>query len=213
MPVWPPQFVKIRAGKRGSGWAVGEVGVLTARHVVANYISNPFNAVTNVDGIHCRVVTGGEPDSQTHECSIVWEDESRDLALIRVTEYVEAWRERLTDEGATVLAAPGSEPIHDVTLIGFPNSTVDDQRRTNPEQAMGILLPAGGPMGLMNLDIETKTPSESALWQGMSGAAVREPARARLLGIVAQHPDPRQGGPSALRCHPPGPRHRSGMGE
>ena len=32
-----PRLVKVRAGERGSGWAVGTRGVLTARHVVAPF--------------------------------------------------------------------------------------------------------------------------------------------------------------------------------
>ena len=34
-----PRLVKVRAGGRGAGWAVGARGVLTARHVIAPFLS------------------------------------------------------------------------------------------------------------------------------------------------------------------------------
>jgi arabinogalactan oligomer/maltooligosaccharide transport system substrate-binding protein len=122
----------------------------------------------------------------------VWHDEVTDLALMQITKARrDAWSARLIDEGPTVLAAPETEPIHDVSAIGFPNATLDvDARRPDPDQPTGTLLPSSGVPDRIGFDVSTATPDDHPLWQGLSGAAIRD-ASGRLFAIVTQAVDGR----------------------
>ena len=188
MALWPPQLVKVRAGKRGSGWAVGQSGVLTALHVVQSYLANPYQPGTNAGGVRCRAVTSGSAGEVIFECAVVWQDEGADLALLQVVEACrDMWRDRLIDEALTILAAPGTDPLPGVSAIGFPDATLAaDANRPDPDQLAGILLPSSGVPGRISFDIITSTPEDHPLWQGLSGAAVREAVSGRLFAIVAQ---------------------------
>src|SRR3954447_8079933 len=79
-----PRLVKVRAGLRGAGWALGSRGVLTARHVIA-----PF-----LEGVEegCLAVPDPRPGAPTFACAVIWDDPERDLALLRVeSSRVDAW--------------------------------------------------------------------------------------------------------------------------
>jgi hypothetical protein len=84
MAVAPAQLVNIRAGARGSGWAVGATGVLTARHVVEPYLANPFDAKTNPNGVRCRAVASGPAAVTSFQCDVLWSNQALDLALLRI---------------------------------------------------------------------------------------------------------------------------------
>jgi hypothetical protein len=186
--LWPPQLVKVRAGKRGSGWAVGQSGVLTARHVVRPHLANPYHPETNPSGVRCLAVTGG-PGEGIFECAVVWQDEAADLALLQIAEgRRDVWWARLEDTGLTVLAAPGTDPIRDVSAVGFPDDTVDaGANRPDPDQPTGTLLPSSGVPGRIGFDIDTSTPDDHPLWRGLSGAAIREAGSGgRLCAVVTQ---------------------------
>src|SRR6266487_1650980 len=141
----PAGLVKVRSGRRGSGWAVGAVGVLTARHVVEPLLRGQVD--------HCWAVLDPSPAGPGFDCEVVFEDGERDLALLRVfDEQASAWRLRLGAERA-VLAEPGSRGLQ-VEVIGFPNATLDRHGTPHPEAAEAVLLPAGGAVsGRMPLDV------------------------------------------------------------
>ena len=87
----------------------------------------------------------------------------------------------------TVLAATGTDPVDDVSVIGFPDATLNaNSNRPDPDQLTGTLLPSSGVPGRISLDVSTSTPDDHPLWQGLSGAAVREAVTGRLFAIVAQ---------------------------
>ncbi len=186
MALWPPQLVKVRAGQRGSGWAVGDSGVLTALHVVRPHLANPYHPVTNPSGVRCLAATSGPEDP--FDCAVVWQNEAADLALLQITEdRRDAWSARLIDEGLAVLAATGTDPIRDVSAIGFPNATLDaDASRPDPDQPTGTLLPSSGVPGRVGFDVDISTPDDHPLWRGLSGAAIREARSGRLFAIVTQ---------------------------
>jgi NACHT domain/Trypsin-like peptidase domain len=192
--LWPRQLVKVRAGKRGSGWAVGRSGVLTALHVVQPHLDNPYDPADHPSGVRCLAVTGGPADEDTFDCTVVWQDEAADLALLQIAKVRrDVWKARLANEAATVLAAPGTEalsdtdPLSDVSAIGFPDAALaTDANRPDPDQLAGTLLPGSGPPGRIGVDVSTSTPEGYPLWRGLSGAAVREPGSGRLLAIVTQ---------------------------
>jgi hypothetical protein len=115
-------------------------------------------------------------------------DKAADLALLQIAEdRRDAWWARLIDEAPTVLAAPGTDPVGDVSAIGFPDATLAaDANRPDPDQPTGTLLPSSGVPGRIGFDVSTSTPDDHPLWRGLSGAAVREAVSGRLLAIVAQ---------------------------
>jgi Tfp pilus assembly protein PilF len=191
--LWPAQLVKIRAGMRGSGWAVGRCGVLTARHVVRKHLDNPYDPAANASGLRCLAVTGGLAGQGDFGCAVVWQDEAADLALLKIAEgQREVWQARLIDEAQAVLAAPGTDPIPGVSAIGFPDATLDaDANRPDPDQPTGILLPGAGVPDMIGFDVSNSTPGDHPLWKGLSGAAIREGGSGRLFAIVAQAPPDR----------------------
>jgi hypothetical protein len=162
--------------------------LLTALHVVQRHLANPYHSETNPKGIRCVAVTGGPAGEGLFDCAVVWRDESADLTLLQITEADrKPWWDRLIDEELTILAATGTDPIYDVSAIGFPDATLDSGvKRPDPDQPTGTLLPSSGVPGRVGFDIGTSTPQDHPLWQGLSGAAVREADSGRLLAIVVQ---------------------------
>jgi hypothetical protein len=173
----PAGLVKVRSGKRGSGWAIGSVGVLTARHVIEPFLHGQVD--------HCWAVLDPSPEGPGFDCEVIFQDEDRDLALLRVLDVqASAWQLRLGAERA-VLAEPGSRGLP-VEVVGFPDATLGPLGIPNPEAATATLLPAGGAVsGRMPLDVSNSVPETSKAWQGMSGAGVRD-AVGRLLGVVVE---------------------------
>jgi hypothetical protein len=188
MAFWPPQLVKVRAGRRGSGWAIGHSGVLTALHVVRPYLAHPYHPETNASGVRCLAVTGAPAGEDLFDCAVVWQREAADLALLQIANgRRDVWWARLIDEAPTVLAVPGTDPIYDVSAIGFPDATLaTDANRPDPDQPTGTLLPSSGIPGRVGFDVSTSVPDDHPLWQGLSGAAVRDAVSGRLFAIIVQ---------------------------
>jgi len=179
----PPHLVKVRAGRRGSGWAIGRQGVLTARHVVQLFLEKQVD--------ECWAVLDPTPEGPKFGCSVVYEDEQCDLAVLRVDDnYAEAWKQTI-GPGAVVLAKPGTQNVA-VDAIGFPDATLSEDGLPDPEPISGKLKPAGGAVtGLMPLDVDGSVPETSLAWKGMSGAAVSDSDH-RLLGVIVQVDPERQ---------------------
>ena len=178
----PAGLVKIRAaGQRGAGWAIGDTGVLTARH---NLVESPAARPGQ-----CWAIPDPSPSAPGFECEVVFEDRDRDLALLRVLDAgALAWRSR-PGAGRTVLAEPGSRAL-EVEVIGFPEATLDEW--PHPEAITATLLPGGGAgSGRMPLDVTSSVPQTPLAWKGMSGAGVRDRAN-RLVGIVVDVSEGRQ---------------------
>ncbi len=172
-----PRLVKVRAGERGSGWAVGSRGVLTARHVIAPVLDNRADS--------CLAVPDPAPGSAVFECAVVWQDADRDLALLAVDQpSADAWAAAVGRGQGPPLAEPGTEGLS-AEAVGYPNATLEDDF-PHPELVLGWLKPAGGVVsGRMPFDVVGSVPDDSLLWRGMSGAAVRD-RHGRLLGVVVK---------------------------
>lgn len=173
----PSHLVKVRANRRGSGWAIGRHGVLTARHVVQEFIEGKAE--------QCWAVLDPSPEGPGFSCSVVYEDVQRDLAVLEIDAvHAEAWQ-RAIGAGATVLARPGTHNVA-VDAIGFPDVTLGERGTSEPESISGKLKPAGGALtGRMPLDVDGGVPQTSLAWRGMSGAAVFD-AHHRLLGVIVE---------------------------
>ena len=171
-----PRLVKVRAGELGSGWAIGARGVLTARHVLRPFLDG------RVD--QCLAVPGPRPGAAGFDCTVVWQDPDRDIALLAVDEAQAArWAQAVGRGADPALADPGTGGLA-AAAVGYPDATVDLDF-TDPELVLGWLTPAGGAaFGRMAFDVDGGVPDSPVLWHGMSGAAVRDRPDGRLLGLV-----------------------------
>jgi tetratricopeptide (TPR) repeat protein len=179
-----PRLVKVRAGERGAGWGVGDRGVLTARHVVAPFLQGQVD--------RCLAVPDPAPGAAVFDCTVAWEDKGRDLALLAVNdEQVSDWEAAVGPGPGPVLAEPGTAGVS-AEAVGYPDASVEDDF-PNPELALGWLKPAGGAVsGRMPFDVGGGVPEDALLWQGMSGAVVRDREFGRLLGVVVEVDEDRQ---------------------
>jgi tetratricopeptide (TPR) repeat protein len=172
-----PRVVKVRAGGRGSGWAIGRCGVLTARHVVAPFLEGRAET--------CLAVLDPRPGTEAFDCVVAWEDPGRDLAVLRVgpTAQVDRWRAVIAEAEGVVLAEPGTEAV-EAEAVGYPDAALAEGGTPQPDLAPGRLLPAQGELsGSMAFDVDSSVPDEAPLWRGFSGAAVRD-AHRRVIGVV-----------------------------
>ena len=176
--IWASEAVD-RGGRCGTGWIVGDRGVLTAAHVVT-------------DATHIQIRSSGATDSTAWvDARLTWRHRSLDIALLEVTPTEpQEWERpagaspRLADVGSRSVAAEA---------VGFPDAAERPDRLRRPDHAVGTLLPGSADRDenrFTALDVVDATvPDEAALWRGFSGAAVRDD-HDRLVGVVAQvHPD------------------------
>jgi len=179
-----PRLVKVRAGERGSGWAVGARGVLTARHVLRPFLDG------RVD--RCLAVPGPRPGAAAFDCTVVWQDPDREIALLAVDQAQAAqWAHAVGRVPDPALAAPGTGGLA-AEAVGYPDATVDLDF-PHPELVLGWLKPAGGAVsGRMTFDVDGSVPDSALLWHGMSGAAVRDRPDGRLLGLVVSVDESRE---------------------
>ncbi|MET9072252.1 bifunctional trypsin-like peptidase domain-containing/SEL1-like repeat protein [Streptomyces sp. NPDC004232] len=157
-------------GKAGSGWVVGESGVLTAWHVVEVF--------DKAEGqLQSRPAGAGEEENW-YDCSVKWSDPALDVALLEIVD--KRWR---APGSSCELADPGDQPLA-CDVIGFPDSEARPKTSRDTEQADGRLLPAGGTRrGQVPFDVDTSTPESSELWQGISGAVIRD-RNSRLVAVI-----------------------------
>ena len=82
------------------------------------------------------------------------------------------------------LAATGDRPLDGCDAIGFPDATIPPGSARETEQTVGVLHPAGGGRSTTApFDLTSAPPTTERLWQGFSGAAVRDEHR-RFVGVV-----------------------------
>ena len=180
MPV-PEQLVEVWAeaadgrGKSGSGWVVGQSGVITCRHVLDRYLAeaenNPegFNGSDGQARIQIRPAASSSASAWV-DCAIVWMHPARDLVLLRVTPRAgQSWD---APKGrSSRLTGTGQGPSECVAM-GFPDAEAKPTGLRDSEQAPGTLLPAGGardPDGLVPFDVNISVADDAALWKGFSG--------------------------------------------
>ena len=166
-------------GCSASGWVLGDRAVLTASHVLRRFSAN--------DGVIEVRRADLADDVRWYRCAVSYssdlefgkEADSPDLALLHIIDS--SWRPPRSRHPK--LADLGSR-IEEAEAIGFPESEVRSDELRLPEHPKGVLEPGGAPRrGLVPFDIGTSVPMASALWQGFSGAAVRDGSD-RIVGVV-----------------------------
>ncbi|MGH3837870.1 MAG: trypsin-like peptidase domain-containing protein, partial [Pseudonocardiaceae bacterium] len=181
-------------GKCGSGWVVGQWGVLCCRHVLDRYLSSSGDSPTRPVGLGTRPVlqirqAAALSGSAWIDCSIAWAHPTRDLVLLLITpDAGSLWNP--PTERSPRLAEMGQHPSKCVAT-GFPDAETKPTGLRDSDQAPGQLLPAGGArdaQGLVPFDVSASVPDDALLWAGFSGSAVHD-EHARLVGLVAKvHP-------------------------
>ncbi|MGW0191157.1 trypsin-like peptidase domain-containing protein [Streptomyces sp. NPDC003362] len=165
-------------GHSGSGWVVGDRGVLTAWHVLKPF-EGPGTVLQARPG---RSRTAGD----WCDCEVCWCAPELDVALLEIV--TGAWQ---PPDHPSVLADTGDRPLTCDT-VGFPEAERRTEGIRNSEHAQGLLLPAGGARGGgVRFDVGTSTPEDSGLWKGMSGAAVRD-GPGRLVAVITDAHTQRQ---------------------
>jgi hypothetical protein len=183
-------------GKCGSGWIVGQSGVLSCRHVLDHYLSS-----VEADGLGAA---RGQPVVQVRrarssmtnawiDCTVAWRHPSLDLILLSVTPGAgQLWDPPA--ERSPRLATTGQRPSESVAT-GFPEAAVKSTGLRESDQAPGQLLPGGGARdqhGFVPFDVDASVPEDASMWEGFSGSAVFD-EHARLVALVVKvHPSRQQ---------------------
>ena len=185
-----------RAGRCGSGWIVHDRYVLTARHVLDEFL-NAKSAADTAAGLSesdqpvgpvCEVrLANAIGLDDWARCTVAWQHPDRDVALLELTAPgPPGWPAGAT-EGST-LAALGEKTL-EVEAVGFPDASAKPGGLRVPDQPRGWLQPAAGArddQGRFPFDVATAAPGSEVLWQGISGAALREvDGSGRLVAMVA----------------------------
>jgi hypothetical protein len=179
-------------GQPGAGVAVGDRGILTARHVIAA-------ALDSNGKILVRIVPTGVAETAAPlwgAATLVWDDEMWDLAVLEAID--DGW---VTPHSANpAFVALGSRPESDCHAVGFSQHDVQADeagellRQTT--SVVGRLLPAGQsrppvnpvrplPPRWLPLHVDTDPAPAQSDWGGMSGAGVTL-RDGRLTAIVVE---------------------------
>jgi hypothetical protein len=167
-------------GRCGSGWVIGDRGIVTARHVVEP-------ALDQADGTcQVRLATATATDDWI-DATVLRSHASLDLTLLKVLDPFPA-----AVQAVPLLVARLGDQVLDAEAVGFPDATTRPDGMRSPEQPSGRLMPAGGARddeGRVPFDVSTTVPTTAELWEGMSGAAVRD-GRGRVVAVVVSvHPE------------------------
>jgi TPR repeat protein len=200
--LWDDRLAEVWAapGHAGSGVVLGALGVLTARHVIAEVADGAA-----AGQVLARVIRRGASTPTWVPMCVVDSDPAWDLAVLEVDRThpdAAAWL-RPGSPSPTVVTVRGAAE-EDCEAVGFPDEQVQrPEAAASPgewvrqsEQLHGTLSPMGQakppvaprpglPREWMPLDADTSTPGEQAGWRGMSGAGVVLPdPDGWLVGIV-----------------------------
>jgi hypothetical protein len=174
-------------GRVGSGYRVYKTAVLTAGHVVTGLpVRSPAQVIAGYEGAG-RCELRALSDRRWTRGSVLWRDESADVALIGLAGDVPP----LPPGGPAPRwgRVDGMEPIA-VSAVGFPWAQERPDRVRDSEQLFGFIAPATTvKAGLCAVTVQTAAPAgraDGSPWAGMSGAALF--AGPFLVGVVVIDP-------------------------
>lgn len=169
-------------GCSGSGWVVGDRGVLTAWHVIREF--EALQEFKELGGILQSRLATAEGTEDWFDCTVRWSDTKLDVALLEVVDS--KWH---PPESPCELADVGDHPLT-CDVVGFPESEVRPEGDRETEHASGQLLTASGARsGHVPFDVASTTPESAEGWKGMSGALVRDQSRRLVALITDTHRD------------------------
>ena len=183
--LWDDRLVEVWAspGKAGTGVAIGDVGVLTARHLVADAFRG--------GEVLARVVRPHQLTAPWTAMRVGWEEAGWDIALLLVGDQVAlgdgstGGKWQMPTSGFPGLVRLGTAHEKECEAVGFPDSAVQKTASGNPsddvrqsEQVVGTLLPAGQgkppqhpdrtlPLVWLPFDDDVKQPTSGSGWQGI----------------------------------------------
>ena len=188
-----------RGGKCGSGWVVGDFGVLTCRHVLEHYLDSVDDAEPSPKAETDRVVQIRQANSLAADSWVDvtewWVPPDSDVALLKITPGPgQVWPQRALGVSPRLVAL--AEQKFAATAVGFPDAQERPDGQRGVEQPSGAVFPAVGlrdEQGLVPLDVVDATvPGTAALWKGMSGSAVFTEF-GEIVGLVVKvHPERQQ---------------------
>jgi hypothetical protein len=176
--IYAPNPLDPNAGTLGSGFAVTDDLVLTAKHVVQ-------------DAKQVRVRGLGEEWPTYRSAEVVWLSAKWDAALIRLADA--PWSS-VPDRGELHwVRLSGQFPILWIAY-GFPRATEFPSGPGRELEAIdGDIIPgAGFKRGTLSLNVKSALPlptaESSSLWQGISGAAILTEQDRKLIGLIVHDP-------------------------
>ncbi|MEO7125484.1 MAG: hypothetical protein ABI382_05725, partial [Nakamurella sp.] len=219
---WPRRLAKVRVMRvsKGTGWAIGAMGVLTARQVIEPLLPAASGGSASADssgaaqhgkknaGLHighsAEIVIGASPE-RSFDATVIWQSESAGLALLKISERnLATWKTLLRSTPETMLACPPQQQIDPVTAVGLPGRVGGTETSTvawmltPPEHIIGILHPVDirdDTSGAQSdLAVDRKLLPRAARRHGMPGGVVlSDIPTPSLLGIVTSGPRGRRG--------------------
>lgn len=213
---WPRRLAKVRVMRvsKGTGWAIGAMGVLTARQVIEPLLPASGGVAPSADGTgtpsarqiaqsivqSAEIVVGASPE-RSFDAEVIWHSESTGLAVLKISDRnLTTWKTLLRSTPEAMLAYPPQQQIEPVTLVGLPGRAGGTETSTvawmltPPEHVTGVLHPADNRGSRGGLEVDRKALPRTARRRGMPGGVVLTDAPTQsVLGIVTSGPRGRRG--------------------
>jgi hypothetical protein len=172
--VWASEAVD-RDGACGSGWVLGRQAVLTAAHVTKD-----------ARVVQVRPAGVADPDRWVN-ANERWRHPTLDVAILEVVPSPGQRWDPPADTPPRLAAVGGRTVVAEA--MGFPDARERPDGERWPDGAKGTLMPGGGVRDadrLMAFDVvDVTVPDDARLWDGFSGAGVRD-ERDRLVAVVSK---------------------------
>jgi hypothetical protein len=200
--IWPPRLAKVRVLRmsKGTGWAIGTTGVLTARQVIEPLLATDGNADAPSAPVPrtAEIVLGASPE-RSFDGEVIWQSAASGLAILNVSRNVTTWQTLLRSAPDPMLAYPPSEPVQQVQVVGLPGRPGGSETSTvawmlaAPELPPGVLHPGDTRGAPAVFAVDRHDLPRAARRHGMPGAVVlgTEP-RPSVLGLVTGGPKSRR---------------------
>ena len=178
--IYTPNPDDPHTGRLGSGFAVTDNLILTAKHVVQN-------------AKQVRVRGLGEEWPRYRNAEVVWLSGEWDAALVRLANAPWSSASDRGESGLHWVHLSGQAPILCIAY-GFPQATQFPSRQGRELEAIaGDIIPGAGiKRGTLHLNVKSALPlptaEHSSPWQGLSGAAILTEQDRELIGLIVHDP-------------------------
>jgi hypothetical protein len=188
---WPARLAKVRVlrASKGTGWAIGETGVLTARQVIEPLLAAEPESGPPVPRT-AEIVIGASPE-RSFDGTVLWESAATGLAILQVSRNLTTWQTLLRNAPDAMLAYPPAEPIDTVHVAGLPGRPGGSETSTvawmltPPEIAAGVLHPGDSRSAPGALAVDRHDLPRAAKRHGLPGGVVLGTApEPSVLGVV-----------------------------